>query len=83
MCGRMIFTRIGGNRLIRVYCTYGELRQGGYGWIMYGDHPALYAEGPGCDDERADACDALWSEVQEQAISAGIDVVQLELQEDV
>lgn len=56
--------------MIEVYCTYGELRRGGYGWIMY-------AEGVGSDDEGADAHDSLWWDIVEQAEAAGLDYAEL------
>lgn len=66
--------------MIEVYCAYGDLRRGGYGWIMYahlGDGRELYAEGVGCDDEGADAHDLLWCDIVQQAASAGIDCAEL------
>lgn len=70
--------------MIPVWLTYCDLRQGGYGWAMYAHHPGgeLYAEGPGCIDERADADACLWPEIMEQAIAAGIPVFELERRED-
>lgn len=66
--------------MIEVYCTYGDLRRGGYGWIMYAhlrDGRELYAEGVGSDDEGADAHDSLWWDIVEQAEAAGLDYAEL------
>lgn len=80
MCGRMISIRTGGNYVVNVYYTYCDLRQGGYGWVMYANLPdgrELYAEVCACEDDRADVHDMLWDYIVDQASALGIGCTEL------
>lgn len=66
--------------MVNVYYTYCDLRQGGYGWVMYANLPdgrELYSEASACEDDRADVHDYLWEDIVGQAAEAGVEYADL------